>query len=74
MQRYLKVPDANYITEYIYNQIIYIHETGGNCYSYRIPYGLSISIINDVIDKLSDRLMDADGIELMNGYLFIDWS
>ena len=74
MQRYFKVPTADYICNYIYDQIIQVHETGGNYYSYKIPYGLSITIINDVIDRLSDHLSDKNGIELMNNYLVIDWS
>lgn len=74
MEKYLKIPDAEYITNYIYDEIIQIHETGGKYYSYKIPYGMSISIINDVIDRLSAYLSDTDSIELMNGYLIIDWS
>lgn len=74
MEQFFTKPTAEKIAEYVYNQVIYIHETGGRGYLYKIPQGLSISFINDVIDILSKYLLDADVIELNSGYIVIDWS
>lgn len=74
MERFFAKPTPSKIADYIYNEVIHIHETGGKSYRYRIPDGMSISFINDVIDRLCYCLHDADIIDLFNGYIVIDWS
>jgi hypothetical protein len=74
MDRFFAKPTPQKIVEYIYAQILFVHETGGKTYRYLIPPELSISFINDVIDKLCDYIHDADIIELNHGYIVIDWS
>jgi len=74
MERYLKVPNPDYIAKAIYDQVIHIHETGGRGYYYKIPYGLSVTRINEIIERLGELLLDADVIELCNGYIIVDWS
>jgi hypothetical protein len=74
MQHYFKIPTSESISRQIYNDIIHVHETGGKFYSFKIPHGLPISFINDVIDKLANLLLEADIIELVNGHIVIDWA
>ena len=74
MQRFFSNPTPQKIVDYIYSQILLVHETGGKRYRYPIPATVSISLINDVIDRLSEYIHDADIIELNNGYIAIDWS
>jgi hypothetical protein len=74
MERFFAKPTPQKIVEYIYSQVLLVHETGGNGYRYLIPPELSISFVNDVIDKLCDYIHDADIIELNHGYIVIDWS
>jgi hypothetical protein len=73
MERFFARPDPEKVAEHIYHQVIAIHETGGHQYVYRIPQGMSISFVNDVIDKLSSYTLDI-WVELYNGFLVIDWS
>lgn len=74
MEFFIKKPTPARIAELIYHQVIATHETGGRWYKYKIPKGLSISFINEVIDTLGEYLIDVDLIELMNDYIIIDWS
>lgn len=74
MEQFFAKPTPERIADYIHRQVLTIHETGGRNYRYLIPDGLSISFINDVIDRLSERFLDADVIELNSGYIIIDWS
>ena len=74
MERFFAKPTPEKVAEHIYHQVIATHETGGREYRYKIPAGLSISFVNDVIDRLSEYLLDVDVIELNSGYIVIDWS
>ena len=74
MQTFFAKPTPAKIAEHIYHQVIAVHETGGRGYRYRIPPELSISFVNDVIDRLCDYIHDADLIELNCGYIVVDWS
>jgi hypothetical protein len=74
MEHFFGKPTPQKIAEYIHHQVLAVHETGGRGYRYLIPAGLSISFVNDVIDRLSEYLLDAEVIELNSGYIVIDWS
>ena len=74
MQSFFAKPTPQKIAEHIYHQVIAAHETGGREYRYPIPAGLSISFINEVIDRLGEYLLDVDIIEYDMGYIVIDWS
>lgn len=74
MQNFFGKPTPAKIAECIYNEVIHVHETGGKTYRYYISPNLSISFVNDVIDRLCDYIHDADAIQLLNGYIVIDWS
>jgi len=74
MQSFFAKPTPRRVVEYIYNQILFEHETGGRCYRYQLPPGLSISFANEVVDRLCDYIHDADIIELNNGWILIEWS
>lgn len=73
MERFFKKPTVEQTVDYIHTQIIQTHETGGKTYSYDTT-GLSLSFINDVIDRLSEKLLDVDVIEVYNNSILIDWS
>lgn len=73
MEQFFSKPTPEKIAEHIYHQVIATHETGGRQYSYRLPHGLPISFVNEVIDKLSVYTLDI-WIELYNGFLVVDWS
>jgi hypothetical protein len=74
MERFFARPTPEKTADYIYCQIIATHESGGRGYRYLIPQGMSISFVNQVIDRLSELLLDVDIIELNNGYIVVDWS
>lgn len=74
MEFFFAKPTPEKIAEHIYCQVIATHECGGREYRYKIPQGMSISFVNDVIDRLSEYLLDVDVIELNSGYIVIDWS
>ena len=74
MQNFFAKPTPTKIADYIYNQVVHVHETGGRGYRYLVPPELSISFVNEVIDRLCDYIHDADIIELNHGYIVIDWS
>ena len=74
MQTFFVKPNPYRVAEHIYCNVIFVCETGGRSYKYKFPDGLSISFMNEVIDKLSEYLLDVDIIELNNGYVLIDWS
>lgn len=74
MEFFFAKPTPEKIAEHIYCQVIATHESGGREYRYKIPQGMSISFVNDVIDRLSEYLLDVDLIELNCGYIVIDWS
>lgn len=74
MQTFFAKPTPEGIAEYIYNQVILVHETGGRTYRYKIPHGLTLSFVNEVIDRLYEFLHDAESIQLSNGAILIDWS
>lgn len=74
MQNFFSKPTPQKVADYIYSNVILIHETGGFDYRYKIPPEFSISFINEVIDILGEHLLDVDVIELNNGYILVDWS
>jgi hypothetical protein len=74
MEFFFAKPTPEKIAEQIYIQVIATHETGGREYRYKIPQGMSISFVNDVIDRLGEYLLDVDVIEYDMGYIVIDWS
>lgn len=74
MERFFKEPTPKYLARHIYNQMIFVHETGGRSYYYRIPQGLPISTINETIDLLAEVLLDADVLQYENGCIIVDWS
>ena len=74
MQAFFAKPTPEKVAEYIYNQVISTHETGGREYRYKVPPGLSISFVNEVIDILGQDLLDVDVLEYDMGYIVIDWS
>lgn len=73
MERFFAKPTPSKIAEYIYNQVIYTHETGGKSYRYKVPDSMPISFINDVIAILCHTLHDADIVDLFCGYIVIEW-
>lgn len=74
MQSFFTKPTSQDVAGYIYHQVIAAHETGGRRYIYRIPNGMSISFVNEVIERLGEYLLDVDVIELSGGCIIIDWS
>jgi hypothetical protein len=74
MEFFFSKPSPEKIAEQIYIQVIAAHETGGREYRYKIPHGMSISFVNDVIDRLGGYLLDVDVIEYDMVYIVIDWS
>ena len=74
MDGYFAKPTPQKIANYIHNQIILTHETGGRGYAYQIPHMFPLSFVNEVIERLGEFLLDVDVIELNNGYIVIDWS
>jgi hypothetical protein len=74
MEFFFSKPTPEKIAEHIYCQVIATHETGGREYRYKIPHGMSLSFVNDVIDRLGEFLLDVDVIEYDMGYIVIDWS
>jgi hypothetical protein len=74
MELFFSRPVPIKIAEEIYHKVISIHETGGRTYRYKISQEMSISFVNDVIDRLCEYIHDADLIQLIHGYIVIDWS
>jgi hypothetical protein len=74
MDKFFGTPTPAKVAQYIYNQVVCIHETGGKTYRYHVSPNLSISFINDVIDRLSYYVHEAETIELLGEYIVIDWS
>ena len=74
MENFFGKPTPAKVAEHIYIQVIQVHETGGRSYRYPISANLSISFVNDVIDRLGGYLLDVETIQLINGYIVIDWS
>lgn len=74
MENFFAKPTPEKIAEQIYIQVIATHETGGREYRYQVPSGMSISFVNDVINRLSEYLLDVDIIEYDMGCIIIDWS
>ncbi len=74
MQTFFAKPTPQKIAEHIYHHVIAVHETGGREYRYKIPPGLSISFVNEVIERLGEFLLDVDVIEIVHGCIVIDWS
>jgi len=74
MEKFFGKPTPQKIVEGIYSQIIFVHETGGSKYRYQIPNWMSNTFITEVIDRLSELLLDVDILENKNGYIVIDWS
>lgn len=74
MQSFFAKPTPRRVVEYIYSQILYEHETGGRGYRYQLPPGVSISFANEVVERLSEYVHDADIIELNQGYIIVEWS
>lgn len=74
MEKYFKIPTVEYIVDFIYDRAVESYEYGERGYQYKMPYGLSSSFINDVVDRLGERMLDIDVIEYNNNYIVIDWS
>lgn len=74
MEKFFAKPTPMAIAYQIYNQVIFICETGGNKYSYPIPQWMSIAFATDVIEILSEFVHDAETIEIKNKCIVIDWS
>lgn len=74
MQSFFAKPTPRRVADYIYNQLLLEHETGGRCYRYQLPPGLSISFAHEVIDQLLYSVHDADMIELIHNCIVIEWS
>lgn len=74
MQTFFAKPTPEKMAEHIYHLVISTHETGGREVRYQIPKGLSISFVNEVIDRLGKFLLDVDVLEYDMGYIVIDWS
>lgn len=73
MDKFFSKPTPKGVTEYIYSQVILVHETGGRCYRYKIPPEFSVSFINEVIDRLCEYVHDADVLAFEYGYIVIEW-
>lgn len=73
METFFAKPTPKKVAERIYNEVILVHETGGRSYRYPVS-NFSISFINEVIDRLSEYVHDADVVELEYGYIVIEWS
>jgi hypothetical protein len=73
MENFFSKPTPKKVAETIYDNIILAHETGGRSYRYPVS-NFSISFINEVIDRLSEYIHDADIVELNHGYIVIEWS
>ncbi len=73
METFFAKPTPGGIADYIYNQVLLVHETGGRSFYYKIHDSMSISFVNDIINTLSYSLHDADIIDLFNGYIVIEW-
>jgi hypothetical protein len=73
MENFFAKPTPKKVAEKIYNEVILVHETGGRFYRYPVS-NFSISFINEVIDRLSEYVHDADVLELEYGYIVIEWS
>jgi len=74
MQKFFAVPTPDKIATHIYCGLISTHESGGREYRYRIPEGMSSTFVTQVIDRLSEFLLDVDVIEVRDGCIVIDWS
>lgn len=74
MDKFFAKPNPQKIAEHIYCEILAVHESGGRSYRYAIPQGLSLSFVQDVIDRLGDYLANTEVIELLSGYIVVDWS
>jgi hypothetical protein len=74
MQSFFAKPTPRRVVQYIYNQIMLVHESGGREYRYQLPPGLSISFANEVVERLSEYVHDAEIIELNNDWIVIEWS
>lgn len=73
MEKFFSRPSSKKLAEIIYNELIFVHETGGKSYRFLIPDSFSISFINEVIERLCDYIHDAEIIQLHNGYIIIEW-
>jgi len=74
MQAFFAKPTPQKLAEHIYHEVLAAHEIGKREYRYPIPASLSISFVNEVIERLGEYLLDVDVIELNYGYIIIDWS
>lgn len=74
MENYFKVPSVEFLVEFIYSKVVESWEYGEKSYRYRVPYGVSTASIDDIVDKLGERLLDIDVIEHKHQYILIDWS
>lgn len=74
MERFFAKPTTYNIAEVIYKEILFTHETGGSKLSYKIERWMSTDFVNELIDILSESLLDVDVIENKNGYIVLDWS
>lgn len=74
MQSFFARPTPRLVAQHVYNQLIFVHETGGREFRYQLPPGSSISFTNEVVEQLCHYVHDADIIEIHNGWILIEWS
>lgn len=74
MERFFAKPPTQKIVDYIYEQVLFVHETGGNTYRYSTS-GLSIQQINQILDGLGALFLDIDVLAYDDdNTIVIDWS
>lgn len=74
MDNFFKIPTSEFLVELIYARVIEASESGLKSYNYKIPYGLPTHVIDDIVDRLGERLLDIEVIGRDNKYISIDWS
>jgi len=73
MQSFFAEPTPIRVARYIYNQVLFMHETGGRVYRHELPPEATISFANEVIEQLCHYVHDAEIIELNRGWIVIEW-
>lgn len=74
MENFFKIPSSEFLAQLIYIRVVEAYESGHKCYYYKLPYGLSTSVIADIVDRLGERLLDIEVIDHNNKYIIVDWS
>lgn len=74
MENFFKLPNSDFLVELIYSRVIQACESGHKCYYYKVPYGLPTHVIDDIVDRLGERLLDIEVVDHNNKYIIVDWS